>query len=168
MTTLHAEVIIDAPAAAVWEVVAHQFDRIGEWATAIVSSAPTPGPSPIARAPVAGRACRTGIALVPQVTERIVAYDEANHTLTYQAVDTPSFLGTARNQWRVTTLDESRTRVSLDATVQVHGILGRLMYLVLGLQIARTRPQFLHDLKHFVEHGRPSPRKQRQFRAPRR
>jgi len=166
MTTLRAEVIIDAPAAAVWEVVAHRFDRVGEWATAIASSVPTPGPSLIAQAPVAGRACRTGIAMVPEVTERIIAYDEANHTLTYKGEGLPTFLGSARNQWRVTALDERRTRVGLEATMDVRGVLGRLMYLVLRLQLTRTSPQFLHDLKYYVEHGQPSPRKQRQLRAP--
>lgn len=161
MTTLRAEVSIDAPVAAVWEVVAHRFDRVGEWATVIRSSSPAPGVSLVADAPVAGRVCRTGIGLVPEVTERIVAYDEVNHTFTYEAENLPSFLGAARNQWRVTALDDDRTAVSLEATLHVRGLLGRVMYLVLRLQIARTSPQFLQDLKHYIEHGRPSPCKQR-------
>jgi len=168
MTTLNAEVIINAPVAAVWEVVAHRFDRVGEWATVIAASAPTPGPPLVAQAPVAGRTCRTGIAMIPQVTERLVAYDEANHTLTYQAEDLPRVLGTARNQWHVSALDERRTRVSFDATIEVRGLVGQLTYLVLRLQLARTSTRFLHDLKHYVEQGQPSPRKQRQLRAPRR
>jgi hypothetical protein len=67
--------------------------------------------------------------------------------------------------WRVTTIDQHRSTVSLEATLHTRGILGRILYPVLRLQIARTSPQFLNDLKHYAEHGRPSPDKQRQLRA---
>lgn len=33
-------------------------------------------------APVAGRVCHTGVRLVPQITERLIAYDDATRTLT--------------------------------------------------------------------------------------
>lgn len=161
MTTLRAEISIDAPAAAVWDVIAHQFDRVGEWATAIPSSSPLPGPSLVADAPVAGRECRTGVSMIPQVIERLIAYDETSYTFTYQAENLPGFLAAARNQWHVTALGEHRSTVSLDATLTVRGVLGRIMYLPLRLQIARTSPQFLHDLKH----GRASSREQRQLRG---
>jgi len=38
MTTLTSQIVIDTPAGAVWRVIAHQFDRIGDWATAISAS----------------------------------------------------------------------------------------------------------------------------------
>jgi hypothetical protein len=162
MTRLHAHVVINAPAAAAWTVVAHQFDRVGEWATAIPVSAATPGPA-AAGAPVAGRVCRTGIRMIPEVVERIVVYDETARTLTYQAEGLPAFLGTARNQWRVEAVDDQHTRVRLEATLQVRGVLGWLAYLVLRVQLARTGRRFLQDLKHYVEHREPSPRKRRQL-----
>jgi hypothetical protein len=165
MTTVRAHVSVDAPAAAVWEVVAHQFDRVGDWATAIPSSNPAPGPALAAEAPVAGRECHTGIRMVPEITERIVAYDEAGRTLTYRAENLPGFLAAAHNQWRVTAVDEHHSTVSLKATVHMRGILGRLFYPAFRLQIARTSPRFLNDLKYYVEYGQPSPSKQRQLRA---
>ena len=107
MPTLSRHLIVDAPADAVWEVIGHQFGRIGAWATAIPRSAPIPAPTTSAAptraaqsatsdAPVAGRVCHTGLRLVPQITERLVAYDDANRTLTYQAEQRPRFLKTAR------------------------------------------------------------------------
>jgi hypothetical protein len=47
-----SETIIDASADRVWEIVGHQFARIGEWATAIPASRPisqTPGAAEIPR-----------------------------------------------------------------------------------------------------------------------
>ncbi|GAB3049970.1 hypothetical protein GCM10027053_06120 [Intrasporangium mesophilum] len=165
MTTLRAQVTIDAPAAAVWDVVAHRFDHVADWATVIPASHPAPGDSRVLGAPVAGRVCTTGLGAVAEVTERIVSYDEAGRTLTYEAEGLPPFLRTARNRWRVTALGDQRSRVDLEAALQVHGVLGWVLYPVIRLQIAHITPGFLADLKHFVETGRPSRRKQRQLDA---
>jgi len=165
MRTLRAQAAFDAPATTVWDVVAHRFDRVGDWATVIPASHPAPGEPLVVGAPVAGRVCTTGIGLVPEVTERIVAYDEVRRTLTYEAEGLPRFIGAARNRWRVTALDDRRSRVDLDATLQVHGILGWVLYPLIRLQILRTTPRFLADLKHVVETGQPSQRKQRQLLA---
>jgi len=75
----------------------------------------------------------------------------------------PRFLKTARNHWRVEAIDQRRTRISLHATVQPRGVLGWLPYLLLRVQLARVAAGFLQDLRYYVEHGRPSPRKQRQL-----
>ncbi len=174
MPTLSRHLIVDAPADAVWEVVGRQFDRVGAWATAIPRSAPILAPTTSAAprqaaqsatsdAPVAGRVCHTGVRLVPLVTERLVAYDDANRTFTYQAEQHPRFLKTARNHWRVEAIDQRRTRISLHATVQPRGVLGWAAFLLLRVQLARVAAGFLQDLRYYVEHGRPSPRKQRQL-----
>jgi len=164
MTALTSDTVIDAPADAVWHVIAHQFDRIGDWATAIPASTAHPPARSVVGAPVAGRVCHTGIRLVPTVTETIVGYDEAARTLTYEATDgMPAFVTRARNQWQVTAIADARARVAFHAQLDVRGPLGALARWWLLAQAARTGRHLLDDLKHYIEHGTPSPRKQRQL-----
>jgi hypothetical protein len=142
---------VAAPADAVWEVVGRRFDRIGEWATAIRASTAVPG----------GRVCTTGVRLVPRVTETLVAYDETNRTLTYEASGMPSFVTTVRNTWTVTPLDERRCHVTLKARFDTRGLRGLLGRWAILAQVGRTSRYLAEDLRHYVETGRPSPRKQR-------
>jgi Polyketide cyclase / dehydrase and lipid transport len=165
MPLLTSHIIIDAAAESVWEVVAHRFDRIGDWATAIPSSTATAEPSAVG-APVAGRVCHTGLRQAPEVTETVMAYDNTDRTLTYQATaGLPAFIALARNQWQVTALDDGRTQVTFAAHVEVRGLLGRLAWWVLLLQVRYTGRHLLADLKHYVERGTPSARKQRKART---
>jgi hypothetical protein len=96
-----SHIIINAPADAVWDIIGRQFDRIGEWATAIPASAAVPQDVPVeptvTAAPVAGRVCDTGIGMVPQATEMIIAYSDRDRTVTYQATGMPAYVG-----WRAT------------------------------------------------------------------
>jgi carbon monoxide dehydrogenase subunit G len=185
MPELSTHLIVHAPADAVWEVIGPRFAQIGDWATAIPASSAIPTPTPGSAgaapapglpavvsagvgAPVAGRVCTTGLRLIPEVTETLVAYDEANRTLTYEASGMPAFVTTARNTWTVTPLDQHRTRVSLHAQFHTRGLLGRLARWVILAQVERTSRHLADDLRHYVETGIPSPRKQRQLRRARR
>jgi hypothetical protein len=164
MVELTQTVVIDAPAEAVWRVVAGGFDRIGEWATAIPTSAACPVPAPATDAPVPGRVCRTGVAMVPEVTETIVAFNDAARTLTYEAsAGMPSFVTLARNRWLVTAEGERRCRVMFAAQVRVHGPLGWLARWWLLARVGRTGRFLLDDLKYYVEHRTASARKRRQL-----
>lgn len=168
MANIADEVIIEAPADAVWEVLAHRFDRIGEWASGVPASTASAGVVSPVGAPVTGRVCSTGRRILSVVEERIVAYDEAKRTLTYEASGMPEFVKTARNRWHVQALDDRRSRVSFEGTLEPRGIFGRLLYVLLRPWLARLGTQTLNDLAHYVEHGEPSPRKQRQLRAAKR
>jgi hypothetical protein len=96
------------------------------------------------------------------VTETIVAFDDAARTLTYEATaGMPSFVTLARNRWQVTAEAGRRTRVSFAAELRVRGPLGWLARWWLLAQVGRTGRHLLDDLKHYVEHGTPSPRKRR-------
>jgi hypothetical protein len=155
MTRLTNHIIIDAPADKVWEVVGHHFDRIGEWASPVASSTGLDGTA-------RGRVCHTGMRLVPRVSETIVAYDETARTLTYEVTEgMPPSVALARNEWRVTEVDGDRARVSFQAHLEVRGLLGAIARQALLLQVGRAGGHLLDDLKHYVEHGTPSPRKAR-------
>ena len=47
MQLLSSTITVDAPADHVWDILAHGFDRIGEWATVIPSSAAATSSTPL-------------------------------------------------------------------------------------------------------------------------
>ena len=168
MQPLTSTITIDASADQVWDVIAHQFGRIGEWATAIPGSTTITAPATVTHsyvlveAPVAGRVCDTGMRAVPQVTETIVAYDEDARTLTYQATaGMPAFVTLARNTWEVKPLSDGQAQVTYAGELEVRGVLGALARRLLLARVARDGQYLLEDLKHYAEHGEPSPRKRR-------
>ena len=158
-----SHIIINRPAEAVWDIIGRRFDRIGEWATAIPASAAIPQEPTVSGAPVAGRVCDTGIRMLPHATEMIIAYSDSDRTLTYQATGMPAYVGVARNRWTITAVDQQRTRAAFEAVFAPRGILGRLLAGWLLVKIGRTGRDLLGDLKHYAEHGVPSPHKQAQL-----
>ena len=167
MRQLSADLAIDAPADQVWEVIGPGFARIGDWASVIPASAPIPGADASAcavGAPAAGRVCATGVRLFPRVTESLIAYDQARRTLTYQARDLPALVTLARNTWTVVPAGERRCRVVVQAQLQVRGALGVLAGWAAAAQTWRNARLLEADLSHYIRHGTPSPRKQRQLR----
>jgi hypothetical protein len=101
----------------------------------------------------------------PAVTERIVAYDESNRTLTYEATGLPSFVGDARNTWRVSPLGPHRARASFAGVLETRGLAGLLIAWPLRIRMRRETRRVLGDLKHYAEHGTPSRSKQRRRTA---
>jgi hypothetical protein len=167
MPKISQRFVITAPASAVWQVIGPGYASIGDWATAIPASTALPhqppqAPGLLETAPVGGRVCRTGLAIAPEVTETLIAYDDANRSLTYEAAGIPRFVTTARNTWTVTPLDSDTCVVTLDAQFDTRGIIGTLARWAMLAQLARTGRHLGDDLRHVVEHGTPSPRKQRQ------
>jgi hypothetical protein len=112
---------------------------------------------------VAGRACTTGVRLLPQITETLVAYDPASRTLTYEASGLPAFIITARNTWSVIPAEAHACRVILSADFQTRGMLGLLGHWAILAQVRYTSRHLEADLRHYIRHGTPSPRKRRQL-----
>lgn len=157
---MHIERHIDiaAPADRVWEVLGRGFTHVGLWASAIPSSIATPDGD--------GRVCSVaGAPGIDTVEERLTAYDDPTRTLTYVADSgMPGAIGAASNTWRVEPLGAGSSRVTTAAAIEVVGparFAGPLLRLAFGALGRRT----LGDLKHYVERGVPSPRKQRALGA---
>ena len=174
MSQITAQLRIDAPAGRVWEVIGPGFARIGDWASVIPASAPVPvpaatlgpaagPPAAIAAPPVQGRVCMTGSRMLPQVTELLVAYDPVGRTLTYQASGMPAFVTLARNTWAVIPDGESACLVILAAQFRARGLPGLLARSVVAIQSRRNARLLQADLRHYLSHCTPSPRKLRQL-----
>ncbi len=68
----------------------------------------------------------------------------------------------ARNTWTVIALAAGRCRVDVAAEFATRGILGRIARTVILARVSRDGRHLLDDLKHHVENGTPSRRKQSQ------
>jgi Polyketide cyclase / dehydrase and lipid transport len=169
MPQLSTNLTIDAPAGQVWQIIGPGFARIGDWATNIPASAAIPAAGPacaaptMAGAPVAGRACTTGVPLVPKITETLIAYDEASRALTYEARGLPGFITTARSTWTITPAGERECFITVTAQLQTRGVLGLIGCWAILAQARLAARNLQADLRHYVKHGAPSPRKQRQL-----
>ena len=69
----------------------------------------------------------------------------------------------ARNTWTVSSLSPGRSQVTLEALLETRGLIGVLGRIAMQIQIRLSDRQLADDLGHYVEHGTPSRRKQRQL-----
>jgi hypothetical protein len=151
---------INASASDVWHVIAHQFDAIGQWASSIPTSYAAPDASPPAGADVGARVCATGVRGFKDVREQFISYDEEAMRFAYEATaGLPWIVRHAENHWQVVPLDQSRCQVVARAVVDLRIFPGLLLAPLLRMQMNRLGQRTFEELKYYVEHGRPHPRK---------
>jgi Polyketide cyclase / dehydrase and lipid transport len=155
-----SQTTINAPASDVWRVIAHQFDAIGQWASSIPTSYAAPETSPPVGAEVGARVCATGVRGFKDVREQFISYDEETMLFAYEATaGLPWIVRHAENHWQVFSLHQSRCAVAAQAVVDLRTVPGLLLAPLLRMQMHRVGQQTFEELKYYVEHGRPHPRK---------
>jgi hypothetical protein len=156
---IHLDLDIRAGASRVWDVLGHRFMAVADWAAPISQSCPIGEAPP---APGVVRECHTvGIGPVApgRVRERLTAFDNERRTLSYEAAGgMPGFVAGAVNRWSVAELGPGRSQVRMHATFTLRGAM-RLLTPLMRWQMRREARLVLLDLKHFIEHGTPHPRK---------
>ena len=159
---LHDQITINAPANTVWHLLAHDFANIGQWASSIpTSKANRTLPVP-AGAGVGGRVCSTTVPGFGDVEESMTSYDEGSMRFAYQATQgRPWFLKHAENHWSVRSLGPQTSLVETRAEIAINTFPGVFLAPLFRLQMARIGAQTLEELKYYVEHGQPHPRKLR-------
>jgi polyketide cyclase/dehydrase/lipid transport protein len=157
---LKNHITINAPAKKVWRVLAHEFDTIGQWASAIPTSQPVPDVPVPAGAQVGGRVCATAVPGFAAVQETFTSYDEPSMHFSYQATEgRPWFLKLAENHWAVRSLGPQTSLVEARAELDVRLFPGLFLAPLLNLQMSRVGAQSLEELKYYVEHDESHPRK---------
>ncbi|MEM7271996.1 MAG: SRPBCC family protein [Actinomycetota bacterium] len=159
-------ITINAPLARVWQVAAHEFEHIDRWSSDVSASGARRGPDPIAGPDVAGRTCTTGKG---ETSESFVAYDESRHTFTYEITGDamPSFVAAATNTWTAKATGD-QTELTMAVTMATRGIAGRVMRIPMRFGMSRLLRTNLEELKHYIEHDEPHPRKARAIAKSRR
>ena len=148
---------INAPVADVWAALAEDFAGIGTWASG-VNHAEGAG-RPVGGSLHSERACEIAATGFNDTKERILDFDTDRHVLRYQLYDgLPGFVENAENTW---TLREERggTRIVGVTEMRINGIMGKLMGGFMTRNTNRVLEHMAEELKHYVETGRPHPRK---------
>jgi len=148
------QITIDAPADEVWRVLAHRFGDVSLWASSVSGS--TWEPSATGDPVGSERSCATSFG---NLRETIVRYDEGGRSLSYRAEGLPSVVAEGVNNWEVRPLDAGRSVVSMQAEFKLKPGIGLVMGPVMRLQLGKVLGKTSEELKHYVETGRPHPRK---------
>lgn len=157
------EKVISAPAEEVWRIVAHKFDAIGSWATAVPESRPLP-PGTNGDA-AAGRVCETQVPGFNAITETITYYDENGKRFGYEAAaGNPWFVQRAENNWHVIPTEAGKSLIKIRGRIVLNPVIGIFMRPFLNRQLRKISAQTIDELKFFIENGRPHPRKQKQLK----
>lgn len=154
---LHKEIVVNASAAAAWAILGERYGHIAEWAAPITASS-------LEGAPRVGavRTChiaRFGPVAPGAIKERLIAFDAQAKSFAYEAVaGMPGFIERAVNRWSVHARDETSCIVRTHATLTLRGPLA-LLGVLLKWKMQADGERVLEELKHWIERGRPHPRK---------
>lgn len=149
---------VNAPASRLWQILAEDYDRVGEWTSEIAQSTANPD-----LAVGEGRVCTTdGFG---DVKETITAFDENARQFSYAAeISTfPFFVKEVSNTWRVEASGSERSVVHMHLHARLLPLFAQLMGPVMKRQMAKSADIILEELKYYAETGKIHPRKQAQL-----
>ncbi len=153
-------VAVNADADRLWSIVAHDFDKVGEWSSAVASSGPNPDAPTPDGALVGGRVC--DVPGFGDLKETFTAYDESRKQFTFRVTGMPSFITLAQNTVAVRPTGNNKSEVSLNIQMETNAI-GKVMGPMFKVKLRNTINLFLEELKVYAESGQISKKKQKQL-----
>lgn len=152
------EVTVNASADTLWKILGEDYDKVGDWASGVPSSAPNPE-LPVGQ----GRVCATNG--FGDAKETITEFDEKQRTLSYVAEieKMPFFVKQVANSWRIETKGNKRSVVHMHMKGNLLPVFAQLMGPIMKRQMAKAADETLEELKYYAENGQIHPRKQKQL-----
>ena len=149
---------INAPIERAWKIMGPNYARAGDWASSVYASGPRPEKPSIKGAPVYGRVCETSIG---PATEALLEYDPENYKIVYDAhaEKMPGFVKGLKNSWQLTPDGPYGTNVHMTFEMNIAAPFNVLMGWMMRLQMGGLLGNAVEEFKHFVETGKPHPRK---------
>ncbi|MEO1654460.1 MAG: SRPBCC family protein [Bacteroidota bacterium] len=154
------EVIIQKSIEEVWEVLGNQYSEAYQWASGLYHSEGTGAPK-IEGASCDRRSCDTSQGKIKEV---IRIFDPQRYILSYEVIEGfPSFVYSGINTWRLSP-QGNHSKVTMHLVIKTSGLLGFFMAPMMKLQLQGVLKNVTEDLRHYVEKGRPSPRKAKEMK----
>lgn len=153
------QINVNAPTSQMWHILAEDYDKVGEWATAVEESTPNPD-VPVGE----GRVCVTTFG---DNKETITQIDEQKRTFTYEVefAKSPFILEGIENTWIVEPVGSNQSLVSMSANVNLKTVFGHLLGPLLKRRMEKGFDSLLEELKYFAETGQVHWRKQEQLNS---
>ena len=157
VTEVHIETEIDAPAEEVWAVLAHEFADIDKWSSTVDESRvidmnEVPEGWAVAQGvPVIGRETTSSAGTFREI---FIMYSDEKMELTFRADGLPSIIARMTDTQRVIALDDDRSLLTFDVSMEASGIFKALGPVLSG-RFASTFGLVQEELKAYVETGRP-------------
>ena len=153
-------ITVDQSIDKVWEIMATDYTRVGEWTSAINVSKPNDEvKTKLQDAPAGGRVCTApGFG---DVKETITRYDESKKAFSYKAdiSSMPFFVKGIANNWSFRPLGPNKTEVNMKIDLDLNAFPGTLMAPIMRSQLSKTSNVILEELKYYAETGNIHPRK---------
>ena len=149
------ETEINAPAAQVWQVLAHEFAQIDRWASIVETSRPIDqsevpaGYSVAADAPIPGRQTTSKIGTF---TEVFRMFSDEKREFIFRAAGLPPFIALAENHSRVIDRGPDQSTLTFEILMEPKGIF-KLMNRLLRRRFGSSYGRLQQELKQFVENG---------------
>ncbi|MBL4658898.1 MAG: SRPBCC family protein [Alcanivoracaceae bacterium] len=154
---IRTEFKVSVPAERAWEVIAEKFGDAAEWAATLESTS-LKGSLGVG----AIRTCRTkGVGPFPPATieERLIDFDSKQLRYTYVVESgLPAIFKSAQNTWSVESISETSCIIHTLVIAKLNFWLRPLEWLF-PLLLKRDLKKTFEELSHFIEQGKPHPRK---------
>ncbi|MEM6725768.1 MAG: hypothetical protein AAF598_17135, partial [Bacteroidota bacterium] len=107
---------------------------------------------------------------IGEIEEQLTAFDPSNYFLSYTVTNgMPKLIRTAQNSWQLKALGTKKTQVYMKEEMETNGWLTKLMSPLMKMQFGKMLKNTVEEFKHYVETGKPHPRKikaAKKFAAP--
>ena len=151
--------VVNVSAERLWSILADDFDKIGEWARGVDSSAANTSAEVPDGAAVGGRVCQApGFGAI---NETFTSFDPVERTYAFKATASkiPSFVHNITNHTLVKPLGPEQSEVQLRITADTPGVRGALVKPLLSRKFSKGLDGLLEDLTIFAESGKISSQK---------
>ena len=152
---------INVSADRLWSILADDFDKIGEWARTVDSSAPNTSAEIPEGATVGGRVCQApGFGAI---NETFTQFDPEQRTYAFKATASkiPSFVNNLTNHTAVKEVGPDRAEVHLRITADTDGLRGAMIKPMMTRKFNGAIDNLLEDITIFAESGQVSSQKKK-------
>lgn len=155
------EIVIDVPAAELWEMVGPGFVEVYKWSSN-VDHATGAGTPEFEGAVCSKRTCDVNVKGFSKINESLTKYDVNSKTLAYQVDEgMPGFVTKAVNEWQVQRISDTQSKLVMNAEFGSKGLMGTLMNGMMKKKMEKTLETVLVDAKIYAETGKVSEAKRK-------
>lgn len=160
---LEKEIVINVPAAELWEMIGPGFEEVYKWSSNVDHSEGS-GTSMFEGATCSERACNVNVKGFNKIKETLTMYDQEKRALAYEVNEgMPGFVTRAANQWTVVALSEYQSKLVMNAAFESKGLMGTLMRGMMKSKMSKTLDTVLEDAKVYAETGQISSAKEKRI-----